>query len=87
MFAFGPVEIMGLLILGVLVFGKELPEVGKTVGKFIADLRGTARELQDTFHRPLSGGTGYHAPAPAYEPPKPPTRLAPTAPKFSDDLM
>ncbi len=49
MFGLGPVEIVLLGAVAVMLYGKRLPEVGRSVGKTVGDLRrqwaSLAREL------------------------------------------
>ena len=39
MFGLGPLEIIAIGALSVMLYGKRLPEVGRSVGKTVADLR------------------------------------------------
>jgi sec-independent protein translocase protein TatA len=77
-----PTSILLLLIVGVLLFGRKLPEMGKYLGKGIVEfkkgLRGFEDEVDSTSAAPR------HDPA-ALEAPKPPQRVATTAPKFEDN--
>jgi hypothetical protein len=84
-FGFNLFQIFGLLILGVLLFGKDLPTVAKSLGKMVMDLRTGFRSLGESFD---PTGAGYRPPsaAPIESLPRPP-RVSPTAPKFVDDLM
>ena len=54
MLGLGTQEMMVLLVLGVLFFGKRLPEVGRSVGKTIMEfknsLRGVENEFTSAFH-------------------------------------
>jgi len=53
-FGLGPVEIVLLGAIAVMLYGKRLPEVGRTVGKTVGDLRrqwtSLARELDVASH-------------------------------------
>jgi sec-independent protein translocase protein TatA len=67
-----PMELMVLLAVAVLLFGKRLPEVGRSLGRGIVEfkkgLRGVEEEFRTTreaFHRPLEAV--YH-PADSVEP-------------------
>lgn len=39
MFGLGPLEIIVIGVIAVMLYGKRLPEVGKTVGKSLAEFR------------------------------------------------
>jgi sec-independent protein translocase protein TatA len=39
MFGLGPLEILAIGVIAVMLYGKRLPEVGKTLGKSLAELR------------------------------------------------
>ncbi len=39
MFGLGPLEIVLIGAIAVMIYGKRLPEVGRTVGKTVGDLR------------------------------------------------
>jgi sec-independent protein translocase protein TatA len=78
MFGLGFPEMMALMILGVLLFGKNLPNVGRSLGKSIMEfkrgLQGVEDELSGSFDRLDSMS----------EPRRTPQRVAATTPKFSD---
>ena len=38
-FALGPSEIVVLLVIGVLLFGNKLPEVGRSLGKSLVEFK------------------------------------------------
>ena len=62
MFAFfqgiGPWEVLVVLGVGVLLFGKRLPEVGRSLGKGIVEfkkgLKGVEEEIDEASSRPSS---------------------------------
>ena len=47
MFAPGPAEMMIILVIGVLLFGKRLPEVGRSLGKGIVEFKKGVRGIED----------------------------------------
>jgi sec-independent protein translocase protein TatA len=78
----GPQEILILLVIGVLFFGKRLPEVGRYLGKGIVEFKKGMAGLEDEISG--SAPVRHEAPA-ALEPPRPPQRVTTTAPKFEDN--
>src|SRR5262245_34608700 len=78
-----------LLIVGILIFGKRLPEVGKQVAKIYFDFRRSMDGVKNDLlvHGELNLD---HLPqrqaAPPVVQPRPPQRIAATAPKFTEDL-
>jgi sec-independent protein translocase protein TatA len=81
LFNLGPQEILVLLVIGVLFFGKRLPEVGRYLGKGIVEFKKGMKGLEDEIEgvSPVR-----HEAPPALEPPRPPQRVTTTAPKFED---
>jgi sec-independent protein translocase protein TatA len=68
--------------IGVLLFGKRLPEVGRSLGKGIVEFKKGLKGLEDE----VDAGTNVTRQEPAVlEPPRPPQRVASTAPKFEDN--
>ena len=75
----GPMEMMIILVIAVLLFGKRLPEVGRSLGKGIVEFKkgihGIEEEVESATH--ASKETTYHddaddrdeATAPKFEPP------------------
>ena len=43
----GPTEMMIILAIGVLLFGKRLPEVGRSLGKGIVEFKKGVRGIED----------------------------------------
>ena len=76
-FNIGFPELMVILVLGVLLFGKRLPEVGRSLGKGIVEfkkgIRGVEDEIDEASHRPepVRSDDPIEADAPKFEsPPK-----------------
>src|SRR3954447_19062642 len=78
----GTQEMLILLIIGVLLFGRKLPEVGRYLGKGIVEFKKGIKGLEDEVD------TGMSAPprqeSLPIEAPRPPQRVMTTAPKFED---
>jgi sec-independent protein translocase protein TatA len=83
MFGLGMTEILVLLVLGVLLFGKRLPEVGRSVGKMIVDFKKSMSGFEESLQSgDFSNYRQEAAPPPA--PVRPPQRIAPSGQKFED---
>jgi len=74
--ALGAQEILVLLVLGVLLFGRRLPEVGQSVGRAVRSFREGLSGLEDPLTGPLT------APTAAASIPSPPQRVTPSLPRF-----
>jgi sec-independent protein translocase protein TatA len=82
---FSPMHLLILLVVGILVFGKRLPEIGRYLGKGIVEFKKGMKGLEDDF----DGGTAAAPARPQEQQPvadqiRPPQRVAATAPKFED---
>ena len=85
-FGLGPMEIVIVVIVGVLLFGRKLPDMGRYLGKSITEFRKGMKGLEDdvdTVGHPSSGAQPQHSAGPA-DAIRPPQRVAATAPKFED---
>lgn len=80
-FNLGPMEFLVLAVLGVLLFGRRLPEVGRYLGKGIVEFKKGLKGLEDEVD---GGGTSMRQEPAPLEQPRPPQRVATTAPKFED---
>lgn len=78
-FGLGPSEMLVLAIIGVLLFGRKLPEVGRYLGKGIVEFKKGVKGLEDEVD-----GTITTRHEPIVEQPRPPQRVTTTAPKFED---
>lgn len=47
----GPVEFAALVILGILLYGKNLPTVARTLGRTIGEFKRQMREVEDSVRR------------------------------------
>src|SRR5256714_6409849 len=68
--------------IGLLFFGKRLPEVGRSLGKGIVEFKKGLKGLEDDVETHANAS---RPDAPAIEPPRPPQRVPTTAPKFEDN--
>jgi sec-independent protein translocase protein TatA len=85
LFQLGTQEILILLVLGVLLFGRRLPEVGRYLGKGIVEFKKGLKGMEDELD---TGGSVARPsePAPALDqPPRPPQRVSTSVPKFEDN--
>jgi sec-independent protein translocase protein TatA len=80
-FQLGGGEMIALLIIGVLLFGRKLPEVGRYLGKGIVEFKKGIRGLEDGVEE---NPTAMRQEPAALEAPRPPQRVVTTAPKFED---
>lgn len=84
MFAFlpglGMQEILLLLLLGVLLFGRKLPDIGRSLGKTVVEFKKGVKGLEDE----VSGDAAVNRAAIEPEPVRPPQRITASAPKFED---
>ncbi|MFO0930348.1 MAG: twin-arginine translocase TatA/TatE family subunit [Gemmataceae bacterium] len=77
----GATEMIVLLIIGVLLFGRKLPEVGRYLGKGIVEFKKGIRGLEDEVDSTTPVAPRQDA---IVEQPRPPQRVMTTAPKFED---
>ncbi len=84
MFGLGPMEILILVVLGVLLFGKKLPDIGRSLGKTVTEFRKGVKGMEDDVDgggRPLAPAVIEPGGAPQIRAPQ---RVAATAPKFEE---
>ena len=75
-------EIMLILVLGVLLFGRNLPTLGRSLGKTVTEFKRGVKGLEDDFE-PAAGGANVTRTVDP-EPVRPPQRVTSSAPKFQD---
>lgn len=74
-----PMMLLVLGALGVLLFGRKLPEVGRSLGKGLAEFKKGLKGIEDDID-----GSTHRSEPPPLEQPRPPQRVTTTAPKFED---
>lgn len=80
MFGLGGQEILLLLVLGVLLFGRKLPEIGRSLGKTMVEFKKGMKGIEDEVSESAQPRAAIEP-----EPVKPPQRVTPSsAPKFDD---
>lgn len=87
LFAFLTMPTMIVLgVVGVLIFGRRLPELAKSLGKSMTEFKKGMHGLESGFDDVVNPSPSASGPmsAPA-EPVRPPQRVAPVAPKFDDN--
>jgi sec-independent protein translocase protein TatA len=86
LFAFLTTSTMILLgIVGVLIFGRRLPELARSLGKSMAEFKQGMGGLERGFDDVANPSPNVGPTAAPAEPVRPPQRVAPTAPKFDDE--
>lgn len=85
LFNFSTQEILVLLVLGVLLFGRRLPEVGRYLGKGIVEFKKGMKGLEDEVETGGSSSASRSSePAPALDQARAPQRVPTSVPKFED---
>jgi sec-independent protein translocase protein TatA len=84
LFAFGealfaPSHLIILLIVGILLFGRRLPEIGRSLGKTLVEFKKSYHGLEDDLSAPQQARNDQPV-----EAPRPPQRIAATTPKFEE---
>jgi sec-independent protein translocase protein TatA len=77
----GTPEIIIILLVGVMLFGRRLPEVGRYLGKGIVEFKKGIKGVEDDIDVQATNQQ-QPQPAGAAEPPKPPQKVSASAPKF-----
>jgi sec-independent protein translocase protein TatA len=76
-----PIEILFILGLGVLLFGRNLPQVGRSLGRTLVEFKKSFSGMEEELTNPSSTSRYNSVPV---EQPRPPQRVTTSAPKFED---
>ncbi len=53
MFGLGPQEVILILVIALIIFGpKKLPEIGKSIGNGLRELKKASRDVMNTIEEP-----------------------------------
>jgi len=81
---FQPMHLLVIGIIAILLFGKRLPDIARSLGKSMVEFKKGLKGLEDEIHGQTA--TPSHTDQPALQPPpRPPQRVQATAPKFEDN--
>jgi sec-independent protein translocase protein TatA len=80
MFGLGGQEILLLVVLGILLFGRKLPEVGRSLGKTMVEFKKGMKGIEDEVSESSSPRAAIEP-----EPVKAPARVTPATPKPTFD--
>jgi sec-independent protein translocase protein TatA len=85
LFNLGTPEIIIILVVGVMLFGRRLPDVGRYLGKGIVEFKKGIKGVEDDIDTQSTGGGQFGGQYQAPEPPRPPQRVGASGPKFEDN--
>jgi sec-independent protein translocase protein TatA len=78
-------QILILVLIGILLFGRKLPEIGRSLGKGIVEFKKGLKGIEEDVHE---GGSASAPSPPASQPaldqPRPPQRVTSSTPKFEE---
>jgi sec-independent protein translocase protein TatA len=72
-------------VVGVLIFGRRLPELAKSLGKSMTEFKKGMHGLESGFDDVVNPSPSAGPMAAPAEPVRPPQRVAPAAPKFDEN--
>ena len=83
-FALSEVQILIILVIGILLFGRKLPEIGRSLGKGIVEFKKGLKGMEEEVHDTGSPHVSSAPQQPAIDQPRPPQRVTASAPKFEE---
>jgi sec-independent protein translocase protein TatA len=84
LFTLSPMEILIILGIGVLLFGRKLPEVGRYLGKGIVEFKKGMKGMEDDIDASTNVAPRTDSLS-MQTPPAPPQRVTTSVPKFEDN--
>jgi sec-independent protein translocase protein TatA len=81
----GPVEIIIILVIALLLFGKRLPEVGRSLGRGIVEFKKGVKGLEDDIDDSASRPTRLPPPDPAADEYRPASKTPPADEKGDEE--
>jgi sec-independent protein translocase protein TatA len=84
LFTLSPMEILIILGIGVLLFGRKLPDVGRYLGKGIVEFKKGMKGLEDDVDPGAGASPRTTETLSMQPPPPPPQRVQTGVPKFED---
>ena len=70
--SFGTWDMVIILVIGLLLFGKRLPEVGRSLGKGIVEFKRGLKGVEDDIDQQSNKSDSYREQLPPYRPPTTP---------------
>ncbi len=83
-FALSEVQILIILVIGILLFGRKLPEIGRSLGKGIVEFKKGLKGMEEDVHDTGSPHVSSAPQQPAIDQPRPPQRVTASTPKFEE---
>ncbi len=84
---FQPMHLLVIGVIAILLFGKRLPEIARSLGKSMVEFKKGLKGLEDEIQSGASSSSSppHQDPVALQPPPRPPQRVQTTAPKFEDN--
>lgn len=82
---FQPMHLLVIGFIAILLFGKRLPEIARSLGKSMVEFKKGLKGLEDEIQGGASSTPPHQDPTALQPPPRPPQRVQTTAPKFEDN--